>query len=88
MRPLIPYAVQRRFFRLLWVLGHPRTARAYRRHWNARPRKPGDLVLAHGEVRIVTEIRDGDGLVLDGGEGCSWMNCCEPVPEDDLRRQA
>jgi hypothetical protein len=76
---IVPLAWERRFWRLVWVIRYPRTWYYDARKWRKRP-KAGDRVLAHGEARIVVEVRPGgDGLVLDGGEACSWMNCCDAI---------
>jgi hypothetical protein len=74
------WALQRPFWRALWILHYPRTWICDVRKWHHRP-KIGDQVRdCRGEVHTVAGFGGNqDQLVLEDGHGCSWMSCCTPV---------
>lgn len=75
----------RRFWRWAGHIRHPRAALYYWRLWRARP-PIGGQALVHGEtIQTVTGYGAGDPdrLIFEDGTAASWMNCCEPVPQND-----
>lgn len=79
---IIPLWAERRFWRAVYAARHPAWAVACRRKRRARP-GVGEQCLAHGQVVTVASYGedDPDRLNFTNGEGCSWMSCCDPLPE-------
>lgn len=71
------------FWRLRWMMRHPRIAWAEASKWRHRPHV-GDLVVdCRGRTLRVTAVNtaDPDTLTLEDGTHASWMNCCD-YPEE------
>jgi hypothetical protein len=80
LKPIIPFAVQRPFWRALWIARNPRTWYYDMRKWRKRPKIGDQVVDCRSEVHTVVAFRGNqDALTLEDGHGCSWMNCCDPV---------
>lgn len=71
---------ERKFWYVMHQLRHPVWYYQDVRKWRARP-KVGDMVLAHGEPKMIVAIndKDPDTLILADGSSESWMSCCDPV---------
>jgi hypothetical protein len=77
---------ERRFWRLVFAARHPRTWWVGWRHWRNRPGVGDQVRDCRGEIHTVASIRHGgDGLVLEDGHACSWMNCCDPTYDEILK---
>jgi hypothetical protein len=81
--------VERRFFRAMYAVRHPRYSFSMWRKWRDRPRI-GDSVRDCGrKIHVVTGFGDTeDDLIFEDGSRASWMSCCDKGEGNDGQAHA